>query len=76
MFSKLAFKEVGGGHVPEQIECISRKVSSEFKGFPFTINVIASSMIGKSEEDECNFSLRKMQKSSNFIDPIADHPPI
>ena len=76
LFSKLAFKEVEGGHVPKKIENISRQVSSECKGFPLAINVIALSMIEKSNEDEWKLSLRKMQKSMNFIDQIVDHPRI
>ena len=70
----MAFKEAEEGHVPEQIENISRQVSSECKGFPLTINVISLSMIEKSDEDEWKLSLRKMQKSVNFIDQIVDHP--
>ena len=76
LFSKVAFKEAEEGHVPEQIENISRQVSSECKGFPLTINVISLSMIEKSDEDEWKLSLRKMQKSMNFIDQIVDHPHI
>ena len=60
LFSKVAFKEAKGGHVPEQIENISRQVSIECKGFPLAINVIALSMIEKSNEDEWKISLRKM----------------
>ena len=51
LFSKVAFKEAEGGHVPEQIERISKQVSNKCKCLPLTINVIASSMIGKSDED-------------------------
>ena len=73
-FSKVDFKDAKGGHVPEKIERIARQVSSKCKGFPLTINVIASSMIGKSDENEWNLSLRKMEKSLNFTDPIVGHP--
>ena len=76
LFSKVAFKEAEGGHVPKQIENISRQASSKCKGFPLAINVIVSSMIDKSDADKWKLTLRKMQKSLNFIDLIVDHPRI
>lgn len=76
LFSKVAFKDAGESDVPEEIVRIAREVSSECKGLPLAINVIASSMIGKSDVNEWKHALRQMQKSRDFIDPIVHHPHI
>ena len=74
LFSKVDFKYAEGGHVPKKIKSIAKQVSTKCKGFSLARNVITSSMIGKSNEDEWKLYLRKMEKSLNFIDPIAGHP--
>lgn len=76
LFSKVAFKEGAGDHsISEGLENIARQVSSECKGLPLVINVIASSMIGKRDVNEWRHALSKMQ-SPDFVSPIAHHPRI
>lgn len=54
------------------IERIAKQVSRECEGFPLAINLIVSSMIGKSVVNAWELSLTQMQRM-DFIFPIAHH---
>lgn len=62
LFCRVAFKD---GHVPVDIEQIAREVSSECKGLPLAINVIASTMKRTTAVNDWKFALTQMQK----VDP-------